>query len=293
MSSDSPLFTPSRQNSLPSSDSAGADEAVAKSEAQLKQWREDAHLDFTAYESSLIRIQFLLDANQQERERYAGEKMYIQDTAQAVRETNAQLREQLKEAQRVMEMRKGYDDLADEITNNKALKSRDEQRTAIEKLHAEIAELEREREEHSKTWANRREQFGRIVDEGMQMLRLIRDEKEEAERKEDMDEMDEEGEGSKPGTPRPGTPRATADGATPLQLGFDDVPGAGFQRVAEHALSTTPIQARGSRAASTIPDRKDASTNGSAISNGDMHTDIEEGEATEDNEEISEKMDTT
>jgi hypothetical protein len=60
-------------------------------------------------------------------------------------------------------------------------------------LSGEIAELEMEAAEYKRTWAERREQFGRIVGEGRQMLRLIKDEKEEAERKEGMDGGEEEG----------------------------------------------------------------------------------------------------
>lgn len=166
-----------------------------------------------------MRVQFLLNSNERERHRYAEEKTRIQETAQAVRENNAQLHEQLKEAQRVLEVRKGYDKLAEKITNNRALRPRADQHIALEKLNAEIAELETEREEYSKTWAERREQFGRIVEEGMQMLRLIRDEKEEAERQEGMEDVEEgeEGEGSKSGTPK-----ASAGGATPMHSTHED-----------------------------------------------------------------------
>lgn len=304
LSSDSPIFAPVTSPLLPPSDTAAADEAAAAYEAEIqsredqrKQWREEVLLDFAAFESNIIRVQFLLDANVRERERYAAEKLRIQETAQEVRDNNMQLREQLKGAQKTMEIRKGYDAMADRITSNKALKPRDEQHAAIEKLHAEIADLEIESAEYSKTWAERREQFGRIVEEGMQMLRLIRDEKEEAERKEGMDEMDDDTETSKTGTPRP-----LPDGATPLHPGADSEPGSGFQRVAEQALGVTPLSTKRSRASSAAAEREESTAGDAAMTdaeaaadrgNAEEQTDTEEGEATEHHEGSTDKMDTT
>ena len=132
-------------------------------------------LDFAAFESSIARIQFLLTSNERERERYAAEKLKIQATAQAVRDNTAELRVQLEEAQKTLALRKTYDELAEKITSNKLLKPRDDQKANIDKLNAEIAELEREREEYAQTWAERREQFGRIMGESMQLRRQIRD----------------------------------------------------------------------------------------------------------------------
>lgn len=96
------------------------------------------------------------------------------------------MRNQLAEAQKTLALRKIYDELAEKITSNRLLKPRDDQKVKLEELTAEIAKLEQEREEYAKTWAERREQFGRIVEEGMQLRRLIRDEKEEVERLEGM-----------------------------------------------------------------------------------------------------------
>lgn len=129
-----------------------------------------------------------------------------------MRDNTTDLRTQLEEAQRTLALRKEYDELAEKITSNRLLRPREDQHANLEKLNAEIAELERESQEYAQTWAERRQQFGRIIEEGMQLRRLIRDEKEEVERREGMEER-EDGEeadagraGSGPETPRQGTP---------------------------------------------------------------------------------------
>lgn len=184
----------------PPPDASAADEAAAAQQIQKqqqldshRQWREDALLDFAAFESSIVRIQFLLTSNVRERERYAAEKLKIQATAQAVRDNTSELRLQLEEAQKTLAVRKEYDQLADKITSNRLLLPRAEQHANRDKLNEEIAELERESQEYAQTWSERREQFGKIIEEGMQLRRLIRDEKEEVERREGMEDDGEEG----------------------------------------------------------------------------------------------------
>ena len=178
-------------------------------------------LDFAAFESSIARIQFLRTSNEKERERYAAEKDRIQSTAQSVRDNTSQLRLQLEEAQKTLALRKTYDDLAEKITSNRMLRPREDQHVQLEKLHAEIAELELKSKEYAQTWSERREQFGRIVKEGMQLRRLIRDEKEEVERREGMEEGEqgEDGEmGSKArSSSAAATPRIDQDAMTPSQ----------------------------------------------------------------------------
>jgi len=261
-----------------------SESAVAQQETARRQWRTDALLDFAAFESNIVRAQFLLNSNERERQRYVEEKTRILETAQAVRENNAQLHSQLAEAQRQLEVKKGYDKLAEKITNNSALKSRSDQRLQIERMNAEIAELERERQEYSETWAERREQFGRIVEEGMQMLRLIRDEKEEAERQEGMDDVEEgeEGESSKTGTPK-----ASAGGATPIHDAHPevDVIPTAHSAMAVHPLSHT-VNATDS---STQAEDAQMADEGEQKANTDV---MEEGEATEQ-EAIVDSMDTT
>ena len=171
-------------------------------------------------------MQLLLASNAKERERYAVEKLRIQATAQEVRDNTAELRVQLEEAQKKMALRKTYDELADKITSNRLLRPRAEQHANLEKLHAEITELERESKDYAKTWAERRQQFGRIVEEGMQMRRLIRDEKEEVERREGMEER-EDAEDGEAGSLRGrssgvATPGQDIGGTTPLHPSMDD-----------------------------------------------------------------------
>ena len=228
----------------PPLDASAADEEAAahqrekqRQSEERKRWREDALLDFAAFESSIIRIQFLLTSNIKERERYSAERIKIQNTSQAVRDNTVDLRAQLEEAQKTLAVRKEYDTLAEKITNNRSLKPRDEQQQNLEKLNSEIADLERESQEYAQTWAERRDQFGKIIEEGMQLRRLIRDEKEEVERREGMEgregeDEDQKGRISGVNTPKPEstgeeTPmhgvEKDGDAPTPAGLGVDRV----------------------------------------------------------------------
>lgn len=188
-------------------DSVTSEAAQQKASENLKRFREDVILDFAAFESSIARIQFLRASNEKERERYAAEKVKIEATAQAVRDNTARLRIQLDEAQTTLAVRKTYDVLADKITSNRALKPRDEQHVSIEKLRAEIEDLERESKEHSQAWTERKEQFGRVINESTRLRRLVRDEKEpelQSGNMEDMLDIDASREAlSNAGTPRP------------------------------------------------------------------------------------------
>ena len=234
LASNSLISAPPALPPTPPPDASAADEAAAAHEAEKqqqlnlrRQWREDTLLDFAAFESSIIRIQFLLTSNARERERYAHEKLKIQATAQAVRDNTSDLRLQLEEAQRTLALRKEYDELAEKITSNRLLRPREDQHVNLQKLHTEIAELERESQEYAQTWVERREQFGKIIEEGMHLRRLIRDEKEEVERREGMEEGDEGDEGDG------GSHRGRSSGvATPLHQGQDqdmDSPGDSLQ----------------------------------------------------------------
>ena len=213
----------------PAPDASGADEAAAAYEVELKaqeeerrQFRENVLLDFAAFDSSIIRMQLLMTSNEKERERYAAEKLRIQATAQAVRESTTELRVQLGEAQTTLALRKTYDELAEKITSNRLLRPREDQHANLTKLNAEIVELERESSEYAQTWTERREQFGRIVDEGMHLRRLIRDEKEEVERREGMEEREDSETRSLRGrSSGVATPHHEGEGATPLHPGTD------------------------------------------------------------------------
>lgn len=201
----------------------------------LQRFREDAILDFAAFESSIARIQFLRAANTRERERYVAEKLKIEATALEVRDNTASLRIQLDDAQKTLAVRKTYDVLAEKITKDAKLKERGEQHVNIEKLKAEIEELERESVEYNAAWGERREQFEKLMTEGMRLRRVIRDEKEVekdedtadgegAEREQEHGERDGDQDDEhmlgvgrdREGTSQAGTPRPIDDAPTPL-----------------------------------------------------------------------------
>ena len=113
-------------------------------------------------------------------------------------------------------MRKEYDDLAEKITSNRLLRPREDQHANLAKLNAEIADLERESQEYAQTWSERRLQFGRIIEEGMQLRRLIRDEKEEVERREGMEEREDGDDDQRGRSSGAGTPHHETGGTTPM-----------------------------------------------------------------------------
>lgn len=170
-----------------------------------QKFREDVLLDFASLESSILRIQLIQSSNERERQRYATEKAKILETAQAVRDNTVELRTQLEDAQRVLDLRKGYDGLAAKILDDKKLKSRDESQADIEKLEKEIEDLQQENAEFEGTWSGRKEQFDRVVAEGEAMVRLIKGIKDDPE-KDDDEHMEEDGENGKDPTSRVGTP---------------------------------------------------------------------------------------
>ncbi|KAK1994679.1 tho complex subunit 7 [Colletotrichum falcatum] len=197
-------------------------EAAAKMLREIDQIKDDLTLDFAAFDSSIARLQFLLDANVRERERYKADQQRILEECQSVRGNNARLREQLEGARATLAQRKEYDKLANALMA-KGLRPRGEQESNLKKLEEEIRDLERESETYAVTWRERRDQFSKIMDEGMLLRRQIRDEKEEVERREGMNEDGEEdGEASRGGnvssgnvTPHPDSgavPRPTSDG---------------------------------------------------------------------------------
>ncbi|KAM7224467.1 Tho complex subunit 7 domain containing protein [Rhypophila decipiens] len=171
---------------------------------ELVQTKEAITLDFAAFDSSIARLQFLMTANEQERQRYTAERERIIKTSQAVRDNTASLRLQLDQARATLEQRKKFDELADKITSNPSLRARTEQAANLRKLEEEIAELEAESKTYGVTWQERRDQFARIMDESMRLRRLIRDEKEEVERREGMGGDGDAGDAEAGQTPRPG-----------------------------------------------------------------------------------------
>ncbi|ETN37437.1 uncharacterized protein HMPREF1541_08428 [Cyphellophora europaea CBS 101466] len=197
----------------------------------LKKFRKSVDYEFAAFETNLARIHLLRTANEAERNRYAAEKLEIEGKAGDVRDNIFDLRQQLEQAQQTLTTRKTYDVLADQITKNPRLKPRDEQHVSIEKLKSEIEELERESQELSQTWNDRRSQFAKVVDEAQRLRRQIHNEKEpgegDAEGEEDDDMDGIEHNRSNIGTPRPGE-----DGSTPLPGGASRATTPGIEGIA-------------------------------------------------------------
>lgn len=184
--------------------------------------KEDITLDFAAFDSAIARLQLLASANDAERARYGSDRVRILGTMDSVRGSNAALRQQLDEARETLARRRRFDELADRITANRMLRPRAEQRQNLRKLADECAELERESADYGDTWRERRGQFGRLVDEGVRLRALIRDEKEEVERREGMDDNNhedssnaEDGNGGGSGGGHAGAGAAKSGNATP------------------------------------------------------------------------------
>ena len=94
-----------------------------------------------------------------------------------MRADTARLRVRLDEAQRLLAVRKTYDELAGGILGGeRALKPRAEQGVAIEKLRVEIEDLEREGREMEGAWVERRGVWGGLVEEAFRVRRVVRGE---------------------------------------------------------------------------------------------------------------------
>jgi len=237
LSADAPINPPARTllgtNDEQEQQTSDGDQDLKAAERQ--QWKDDLLLDFAQFDSNLIRAQLIFNSNERERSRYAEEKIKIRDTAQAVRGNNASLHEQLRQAQRTLEVRKGYDKLTEKITSNKTLKPRTEQQVAIDKLHAEIAELEAESREYARTRAERGEQFSKIVAECKGLYRLIHEDQEEVERTGAMDDTNDERTSSRGATPAGGSTPAHAPAVPEMHS-----PSHG-SKLREEAMAVEPI----------------------------------------------------
>ena len=214
-----------RLSTVPSLASPKVPDGQPKPNAE--QLKEDFTLDFAAFDNSIVRLQFLHEANARERERYREDQERILRECQAARDTNTQLREQLEGARATLDQRKRFDDMADKITSNRLLRPREEQVANLAKLEEECRELERESETYRATWKERRDQFNRIMEEGMLLRRQIRDEKEEVDRREGMNEDADDDVGGQ--TPRPeqsrnGTPAPDGEGQPKIEGEGGDTP---------------------------------------------------------------------
>ncbi|KAJ5750647.1 hypothetical protein N7533_007675 [Penicillium manginii] len=292
------LVISNTQTATPPPEDSSSSSLTSEKQKRLDEWRhfrEDVTLDFVAFEGSIARIQFLLTSNEKERERYATEKLRILETMQSVRGNTAELRAQLDEAQRLLALRKSYDELADKITSNRLLKPREDQQANLQKLESEITELEKESKDYAMTWAERREQFGRIVEEGMQLRRLIRDEKEEVERREGMQEGEDGDEGDANSKGKIILVRRRRGGSTPSQSqdesGRLQVEKGGNARGVSPLRNATSVQGEKSRS-----DQEDTNMMDEGEVRDDEtgnHSDLEEGEELPDDRDGGEHMDTT
>lgn len=280
----------------PPPEESDPDAGESEQQKRLAEWRnfrEDVTLDFAAFEGSIARIQFLLTSNEQERERYATEKLRILSTMQSVRENTTDLRAQLEEAQRLLALRKTYDELAEKTTSNRLLKPRADQQTNLHKLETEIADLEKESKDYATTWSERREQFNRIMEEGMQLRRLIRDEKEEVERREGMQE-DEDGEdGEAPSKGKisgANSPRPETDGLTQTQQSPDE---SGKLNVEQPSgRGTSPLRQVTSAGGKTPAEQEDTNMIDEGEVTAEDSDGLEEGEELPD-DRLAERMDIT
>lgn len=170
------------------SQDAASSAAATANPTDASALKQDILLDFAAFDSVVARLQFLATQNAAERERYAADRLRILETMESVRQGNATLRAQLDEARATLAQRRKFDELADRITGNRMLRARAEQEVNIAKLTEECDELQRESATYGGTWRERKEQFDKLVDEGVQLRRMIRDEQEEVERREGMDD---------------------------------------------------------------------------------------------------------
>lgn len=186
--------------------------------------KEDIQLEFAVFDSTVARLQFIATSNEQERERYARDRERILATMESVRASNAQLRGRLDAARATLAQRRKFDELADRITGNRLLRPRAEQAVNLAKLAEECEELQRESATYGGTWRERKEQFDKLVGEGVNLLKLIRDEKEEVERREGMDEDADDAGAATADDATPGKPGSQSGNATPARPGDGATP---------------------------------------------------------------------
>ena len=171
-------------------------------------------------------------------------------------------------------------------------------------MNAEIADLEKESQEYAQTWSERRQQFGRIIEEGMQLRRLIRDEKEEVERREGMEER-EDGEDDQRGRSSGGaTPRHETGGTTPMHPASQEEVGVEKERSSRgrSPLSNTQNMSEGEEKKAEVEDEEMAEEGELAAEpegvvaapvEGLVALDGEEGDRQASEEKVVEQMDTS
>jgi hypothetical protein len=262
-----------------------AEAAKARAEVEREHWAEDMKLDFAALESSMVRIQLLQRSNERERERYAAEKVKIMETAEKIRRSNIELKQQLELARQTMESRKRYDKLANRIFSNKLLKSREEQMQMHEKLQKEIAEQRQEAEEYAKAVAARRDQWFGAIKGALKGMKGVQH-PELQQQDEDMKTVDDEeldGFG-RDGSRAPSRSRSasmTREQSPMLHEGGDDVVGEGVE-----TLKVPPRSRAASGAPSPAPETQESKTDVDMIEEtvATPLESVEEGEASDSND---------
>lgn len=155
------------------------------------------HHDHTSLLSNLARSQFLLRQNHAEVARYKTQTTTITQQCHTVKRETATLRLRLQRARATMETRRNWDVLAEGVLYNRDHGGREHRRTraelggAMDKLRAEIEELEREGEDLKSAWLMRREVFGDMVREGQRLRRVVRNEAEKTEMDEPENEIED------------------------------------------------------------------------------------------------------
>jgi hypothetical protein len=222
-------------------------------------------LDFAALESTMVRIQLLHNSNEQERQRYAKEKIHILETQEAIKANTAELRTQLESARATMEKRKKWDALADKIYGNIMLKSREEQAQMQDKLNSEIGEQEQEMEEYAKLIAARKQQMS-VIGEGVKGMRsLLHPEEQEPDSQEGT-----EGAQTRNGTSQVGTPREESRAGSPmLEDGLKVRPGS---RGDSRAVSVAPSNLGDVEMADTVQTPGGVESSTGEIEEGEMET---------------------
>ncbi|KAJ9658232.1 hypothetical protein H2198_003805 [Neophaeococcomyces mojaviensis] len=179
--------------------SSKTEEEVEAYLTSLTQFQHSTLHDFSALTTSLARLQFLFSANVAERERYTNQVTTITSQQTSIREQTTALRSRLEEAREQLQIRKGYDVLAEKVLKDEktgeTAKTREELGVACDKLRNEIEELEREGEEIKGAWRERREVLKDVIGEAGRLRRVIRGEPEHI-----VEDREHDDEGSETGT---------------------------------------------------------------------------------------------
>jgi hypothetical protein len=286
-----PTPPPDAEDGKDSLETEDATNVEAQAELEREQWREDMKLDFAALESSMVRIQLLQRSNERERERYTTEKVKIMETAEKIRRSNIELKQQLEIARQTMESRKSYDELANKIFSNKLLKSREEQMLMHEKLQKEITEQKQEAEEYAKAVEARREQwFGAVKGalkgmKGVQHPELQQQDEEmktieEGEAGADDDELDGSGRDGSRAPSRSRSASAARERSPVPQEDGDENVGEGREM-----LKVPPRSRAASGATSPAPETQGSKTDVEMVENAATPLgSLEEGEASDSND---------